>query len=148
MAFLPDGRRAISCEQDGYLIIWDLESGEEIHHLGIHPSLRTRVVVSDDGNFAITSGMDGSLMLWNLKTGELVRRSSGLGVIFDLALNPDSSTVLFGTSDTMIYHWRLSNPTLDELQEWIQNNRYIRDLSCEEQSLYQIIPDNSNGCSE
>jgi WD40 repeat protein/DNA-binding SARP family transcriptional activator len=148
MAFLPDGRSAISCEPDGYLIEWDLESGEEIRRLGLHPSLRTRVVVSDDGNLALTSGMDGSIMLWNLKTSDLVRRSSGHGIIFDIALSPDNLTALFGTSDTMIYHWLLSNPTLDELREWIQSNRYVRDLSCEEQNLYQIKPDGSEACPE
>ena len=143
-----DGKRAISCEHDGYLIEWDLESGKEIRRLGVHPSLRTRVVVSKDSNLALTSGMDGSLMLWNLKTGELVRRSSGHGAIFDLALSPNNLTALFGTSDTAIYQWSLSNPSRSELQEWILSNRHVRELSCEEQSVYRIKPDSSAGCAE
>jgi WD40 repeat protein/DNA-binding SARP family transcriptional activator len=147
MAFLPDGSKAISCEHDGYLIEWDLETGNEIRRLGMHPSLRTRVAVSSDGSLALSSGMDGSLMLWDLKTGELVRRSGGHGIIFDLALSPDSRTALFGTSDTMIYHWRLGNPSLSELQNWIKTNRYVRDLSCEEMSLLQIEPENGERCS-
>jgi len=33
MAFSPDGKTAISCEQDGVLIEWDLENGKEIRRL-------------------------------------------------------------------------------------------------------------------
>ncbi|MBP1694787.1 MAG: PQQ-like domain [Chloroflexi bacterium] len=147
MAFLPDGKRAISCEQDGLLIEWNLETGKEIRRLGQHASLRTRIVISSDSSLAMTSGMDGSLMLWDLKTGELVRHSSGHGIIFDLALSPDNRSVLFGSSDQMVYQWRVDNPTLDELRQWIQAYRYVRGLTCEEQKIFQIKPIRATPCS-
>lgn len=146
MAFSPDGRKAISCEGDGYLIEWDLETGKEIRRLGIHPGLRKRVVISSDGRLAISAGYDGSLMLWDLTTGELIRRSGGHGLIFDLALSPDNKTVLFGTSDGMVYSWHVSDPTLGELKEWIQTNRYVRDFTCEEIRLFQIEPADGENC--
>lgn len=124
MAFLPDGRSAISCEQDGMLIEWNLETGEEIRRFGPHASLRTRIVISPDGKLAMTSGMDGSLMLWNLESGQLVRRSSGHGVMMDLAISPDGGSILAGSSDTTFFQWRLDDPTLTELQAWVQTNRY------------------------
>ncbi len=127
MVFMPDGRQAISCEQDGDIIEWDMETGTEIRRLGMHRSLRTRVVVSLDGSLAFTSGMDGSLMLWDLEMGDLVRETHGHGVIFDLAISPDGLTALFGTSDTRVYQWWVSNPTLSELLAWIKSNRYVRD---------------------
>jgi WD40 repeat protein len=139
-AFLPDGRTAIACEQDGLLIEWDLESGQEIRRLGPHASLRTRAVVSPDGRLAVTSGMDGALMLWDLESGELVRRSEGHGVMFDLALAPDGQTVLFGSSDTTITQWRIDNPSLDKLKAWVAANRYLPELTCAERETYQIKP--------
>ena len=75
IAFLPDGHSAISCEQDGELIEWNLANGQELRRLGQRASLRTRIVVSPDGRLAMTSGMDGSLMLWDIQVGELVRRT-------------------------------------------------------------------------
>jgi WD40 repeat protein len=140
MAFTPGGRTAISCEQDGYLIEWNLETGEEIRRLGQHASLRTRMVISPDGLLALTSGMDGSLMLWDLETGELIRRSDGHGILFDVALNPNGQTALFGSSDTTITEWRLQNPSPSELERWIEDNRYVRELTCEERARYQIEP--------
>ena len=125
MAFLPDGRTAISCEQDNLLIEWNLQTGQEIRRLGKHASLRTRIVISPDGRLALTSGMDGGLMLWDLASGELIRRSEGHGIVFDLALSPDGGTALVGSSDTTIVRWQLSNPSLDELRAWITANRWM-----------------------
>jgi WD40 repeat protein len=140
IAYLPDGRSAISCEGDGVLIEWDLETGQEIGRLGRHSSLRTRVVVAPDGRLALTSGMDGTLALWDLETGEAVRRWGGQGIIFDIALAPDGQTALVGSSDTSIAQWRLENPSLDELRAWIQANRHVPDLTCAERETYQIEP--------
>jgi WD40 repeat protein/DNA-binding SARP family transcriptional activator len=140
LAFLPGGQSAFACETDGSLIEWNLETGQEIRRLGTHPSLRTRVVVTPDGRLAVTSGMDGTLMLWDLERGELIRRSAGHGVIFDLALAPDGQSILFGSSDTTITQWRIDNPSLGELKQWVAANRYLPELTCAERETYQIEP--------
>jgi WD40 repeat protein/DNA-binding SARP family transcriptional activator len=129
MAFLPTGRTAISCEQDGLLIEWNLETGEEVRVLGQHPSLRTRIVISPDGRLAMTSGMDGSLMLWDLETGQLVRRSSGHGVMMDLAVSSNGGSILAGSSDTTIFQWQMKDPSLTELRAWVENNRYVAEAA-------------------
>ena len=75
----------------------------------------------------MTSGMDGSLMLWNLQAGEMVRRSTGHGTMFDMALSPDGNSILAGSSDTTIFQWRLDDPSLAELKLWVRANRYTSD---------------------
>jgi WD40 repeat protein/DNA-binding SARP family transcriptional activator len=140
IAYLPGGRAAISCESDGFLIEWDLETGKEVRRLGRHRSVRTRVAVSPDGRLALSSGLDGTLMLWDLTTGALVRNSGGHGAIFDLALTPDGQTALFGSSNTTIVQWQLADPPLNELREWIEANRYVRDLTCQEREQYRVEP--------
>jgi WD40 repeat protein len=140
IAFLPDGRSAISVGGDGKIIEWDLESGEEIRHIGDHASLRTRIAITPDGKLALTAGMDGRLLLWDLENGQLIRSSDGHGVIFDLTLSADGQTAFFGSSDTTIVQWRLSNPSIAELKEWIEANRFVRPLTCAERELYQVEP--------
>jgi WD40 repeat protein len=140
IAFLPDGKTVISAESDNQLIEWDLETGEEIRRLGEHPSLRTRVVISPDGRFAVTSGMDGRLMVWDLARGTLVRQSDQHGVIFDLTMSPEGESVYFGSSNTTITEWGISNPSIDELKGWIEQNRYLRELTCAEREFYQVEP--------
>lgn len=36
--------------------------------------------------------------------------------------------------------WRLDNPTLDELMAWIEENRYVGELTFEKRAMYQIKP--------
>ena len=141
LAYLPDGRTAV-VESDGALIHYDLETGQEIRHIGRHDALRTRVEISPDGNLMLTSGMNGVLKLWDLENAELIRQFGYAepAIIFDVAMSPDGSTALSGSSEQTIVQWRLDNPTLDELMAWIEQNRYVRDLTCEERAMYQIEP--------
>ncbi len=140
IAYLPDGSTALSAAKDGNIIEWDLETGEEIRLIGNHASLRTRIVITPDGKLALSAGMDGRLMLWDLESGQLVRSSAGHGIIFDVTLSDDGRTVFFGSSDTTIVEWQLSNPTITELKDWIEANRYVRPLSCPEREFYQVEP--------
>jgi WD40 repeat protein len=138
--FLPDGLSAISADSDGSLIQWDVENGQQIRRLGQHASLRTRLAITPDGKLAVSAGMDGNLMVWDLGTGELIRHTDGHGVIFDLTMSPDGESVYFGSSDGSITQWRLSNPSLSDLKEWVAANRYLRELTCAEREIYTIEP--------
>lgn len=102
----------------------------------------SRPVVSPDGKLLLTSGMNGILRLWDLESGELVREFGYTGpeVVFDIALIPDGHTAISGSIDQVITQWAIVNPSLDELLDWIEANRYVRQLSCEERVRYRIEP--------
>ncbi|MFN2107594.1 MAG: BTAD domain-containing putative transcriptional regulator [Candidatus Promineifilaceae bacterium] len=152
IAFSPDGRRAISGDSEGYIIEWDLQTGQQIQRIAAHGGSgtigRTRVAYvpksenGSGGKYALSSGWDGTLALWDLETGEEIHRFSGhdSDFIFDIAISEDGKTALSGGTDSTIIQWQLDMPPLEELQAWITTNRYVRDLSCEERSTYQIEP--------
>ena len=146
VAFSPDGLRAISGDTEGILIEWDLELEEEIQsfsgHTGTGTVGRTRVEYTSDGNTLLTSGWDGSLALWDLQIGAEIHRFRGHDddFIFDIAISPDGQSALSCGTDKTIIQWQLDIPSLDELQEWITANRYVRELTCDERELYQIKP--------
>ena len=152
VAFSPDGQRAISGDTQGLVIEWDLETGQEIQrlaaHIGTGPVGRTRVAYLPDtltgtSNFtALTSGWDGTLALWDLQTGKEIHRFRGhdTDFIFDIAISPDARTALSCGTDQTIIQWRLDIPSLEGLQDWIAENRYVRELTCDERELYQIEP--------
>jgi WD40 repeat protein/DNA-binding SARP family transcriptional activator len=146
VAFNTDGTRAISGDTEGWLIEWNLDKGEEIRridaHVGTGPVGRTRVAYLPDGLKALSSGWDGTLALWDLQTGEEIHRFRGHGsdFIFDIAISPDGHKALSCATDRTIIQWQLDIPSLEELQEWIAANRYVRDLTCDERELYQIEP--------
>ena len=76
----------------------DLETGQEIRHIGNHDALRTRVEISPDGKLMLTSGMNGVLKLWDLENAELIRQFGYAepAIIFDIAMSPDGTTVQSG----------------------------------------------------
>ena len=55
VAFLPDGRRAVSCSDDRTIRLWDIESGQEIHCFRGHTSELTWVAIAPDGRQAIVA---------------------------------------------------------------------------------------------
>ena len=146
IAFLPDGQSAIAQGNNGVIYRWDLQSGELIHVLGRHNDIRTRIEITPDGRKALSSGMDGVLMLWDLQNDELIRRFGTPGqMIFDVEISPDGLTALSGSSDTSIIRWNLDSQDGQELNDWIDANRFVRELSCDEHDLYQIEPYCSEG---
>jgi hypothetical protein len=137
IAFLPDGHSAISVSGTGQIVQWDLESGDE-RYLGRHDGIRGRVEVSPAGRYALTSGWNGELAYWDLETGEALRRFGRPGITFDIDMSPDGRYALTASSDRSVTLWDLSLLPATNLLDWISANRYVRELSCDEQVQYGI----------
>jgi WD40 repeat protein/DNA-binding SARP family transcriptional activator len=154
IACSPEGQRAISGDTAGWLIEWDLSSpgdasvlqGEELQrlagHIGTGSVGRTRIAYTPDGRRVLSSGWDGTLALWDLETGtELHRfRDHDTDFLFDLSISPDGLSALSCGTDQTIIQWQLEIPSPETLQQWIETNRYVRDLTCAERTLYQLEP--------
>jgi len=83
--------------------------------------------------------MNGPLVLWDIESGEVLHTFFGHNhTSYGLAFRPDGSSAFSGGNDFYISEWQFTSPTMDELLDWVEDNRYIRELSCEERELYQI----------
>ncbi|MDX1437446.1 MAG: hypothetical protein R3335_11575, partial [Anaerolineales bacterium] len=90
--------------------------------------------------FAIVGGSDGTLILWNLETGEAIRKHSGHdGTVTHVVFTPDGRFAYSTGFDGVVRIWPIHRTT-DELVEWAEENRYIRELTCQERELYQVEP--------
>jgi WD40 repeat protein/class 3 adenylate cyclase/energy-coupling factor transporter ATP-binding protein EcfA2 len=128
VAFSPDGRTAVSggfvgdsvvsVLNPGELILWNLETGQEIRRFGGetegHPSGVQDVAFSPDGRTLLaSSGLladvrpEYSLMLWDVQTGEVVHSFEVEHDNFSLAIHPDGQTALTGAMDHNVYLWDL-----------------------------------------
>ena len=145
--FHPDGKSIFTAGLNGMIYQFDLKSGSVLKTFGPHNDIRTRLAISPDGALMVSSGMDGVLMLWDLENGKLIRRFGQPGnTIFDVTMNAEGNMAYAGFADGTLIQWQLGNPSADELRAWIRENRFVRDLSCEEQELYQVKSSQSARC--
>lgn len=109
--FLPGENRAVTSDQNGNLIIWNLETGEAertIQHL--EAPLRGGVVVAPDGNTVIAADDNGNLIVWDISSPidqpELLFRGHDNRVT-SLAINPDGDEVTTVSFDYTVIVWDL-----------------------------------------
>jgi WD40 repeat protein len=109
VAFLPDGRSALSASMDGIVRLWDLASGKEVRRMthtgGIHDA-----AVSSDGKRALTAGWgDRRVRLWDLGTGRQLYAFDGhVAPVLGVAFSPDGKRALSSDAVCCVRLWRLS----------------------------------------
>jgi WD40 repeat protein/GTPase SAR1 family protein len=107
----PDGRIAFSGSGDKTVKVWDLEAGVCIGTLEGHQSHVQSIAISPDGTMIASTGfIDNTVRLWDWKSGaclqviEHERNTFPTSVTF----SPDGSRLVVGTSDSLIYIYRLT----------------------------------------
>jgi WD40 repeat protein len=123
--FMPDGKRIISCAQDGTVRCWDAASGTQLFAtpcVGPHGVLLTGVVLSPDGKFFVTlyRGIssyslrdnthiwytDRVARLWDASTGKQLAVLKGhAGRIGTAAFRADSRQLVTTSADTTVRVW-------------------------------------------
>jgi WD40 repeat protein len=117
--------------------MWDLESGKPIHRLQEHNGGVLALAFSPDGKTFASGADDQSILLWDVATNQPKRRFSGHDSgVTALAFSPDGRTLASASADRSIRLWRID--TLDELLAWTKANRYIPQLTCDKQQVYQL----------
>ena len=139
VALSPDEKMLLSAGADKILILWDLETGEEIRRFVGHDDGALDVTFDRTGERAISGGRENYAILWDVESGELLRRYVGhTNWIRGLDDSPVDSVFATASSDGTIRLWPVQ--TFDQLIEWTEQNRYVRELTCPERKLYRVQP--------
>ncbi|MGD2207204.1 MAG: WD40 repeat domain-containing protein, partial [Anaerolineae bacterium] len=105
--FSPDGQLSASRGQNGQAILFDMETGEEVHVLGKPGTDVLRLAFSPDGALlASTRRMWQTVTLWDVSTGQVARVLRWhWNHIFGIAFSPDGRLLATGAYDGVIKVW-------------------------------------------
>lgn len=100
IAFSPDGQRAISGEENGVVIVWDLEEGLLWKQSGGWGRVRSARFLGESR--AIFSGSNRMLVMADVESGRVIARMSAWGDHMDFALMPNGQRVVTVGKDRFV----------------------------------------------
>lgn len=99
------------------------------------------VDISSDGRYLISGDVSGELILWDYVSGEEIRHFSGhTSSVWNINFSPDGQTAYSSSYDGPVRQWRIADWPLEDLLEWVKNNRAVREFTCDERDEYGIEP--------
>jgi WD40 repeat protein/serine/threonine protein kinase/Tfp pilus assembly protein PilF len=96
---------ALSRNSDGSLVLWEVETGRQLHRFGGNTNRNGAVCLSPDSRFALSYG-DDVLKLWDVATGKCLRAFSGHTELVDaMCFSADNQFILSGSYDHTLKLW-------------------------------------------
>ncbi len=107
--FSPDGLSLVAAGQNGWLCVWDLQSGQITREWKAHNQPATAAAFLTDGRI-ISAGLDDTVRIWDLSTGrELWRGEFGMFGVQALAVSADGKSAAWGGYQRKVIVWDLEN---------------------------------------
>jgi WD40 repeat protein/serine/threonine protein kinase len=106
--FSPDGGRIASSDQDGWVKVWDVHTGQELlPAFRAHQDHVRIVTFSPDGKVLATGSSDGTVKTWDAWTGQpLPAGKRHGGAVWGVAFSPDGRYLASGTRDGVeVWDW-------------------------------------------
>jgi WD40 repeat protein len=118
VAVAPDGRLGAAGNDEGRVILWDVQSGFELFSMPVYKNRTTAVAFSPDGGLLAAAGGDerwkdnpaSSVHVWDTATGQELRRIEIESGLFSMTFLPDGRQLLLGGRD-YIRVWELDGPS-------------------------------------
>jgi WD40 repeat protein len=119
---------------------WDVETMSIRQRYTGLTTYSFNMALSPDGRYLLSGTSNGDVVLWNFSNGEEVGRLNTRQNVWSVAFSADSKTAFVGTDQGRLIEWHFSDKPLPELLDWINANRYVRELTEAEKLQYHIEP--------
>ncbi len=108
IAMHPDGLQAISGDDNGLLIAWNIATGEEMGRFEGHTRRVQAVDYTPDGTQLLSGAAGGIIILWDVETGEQLHTfEEHTSDVLTLDVAPDGLYFASGSRDETIILWDL-----------------------------------------
>jgi WD40 repeat protein len=106
IAVSMDGRRIVSGDKGGKIIMWDADTKNIIRALSHHTGMVGSIRFSPDEKRIASTSYDGTLTIWDVETGELVFEIDGhQSRIGTVAYSPNGMKIASGSADGTVRIW-------------------------------------------
>jgi len=108
LVFSPDGKKLASGHENGFVCIWDVESGEALATVQAHPVQVSALAFRADGTQIASAGEDRQIRVWNTSDLAAIETLTGhTDRIPSLAWHPTENYLVSAGWDTTARLWRL-----------------------------------------
>src|SRR5262249_20909986 len=114
-AFSPDGRHAVTCGRDNFVILWDIAKGTVVRKLAGHTEPVRAVAWAPQRFEAASVSTDGTIRIWDLKSGSsrelrltAEAPSKSRKGLLAVAYSPSGRRLLTGGEDGMVRLWNVA----------------------------------------
>ncbi|NOX56118.1 MAG: protein kinase, partial [Planctomycetes bacterium] len=96
----PTGKLAASCDLEGVMKVWDLDSGRSIRTLNAHQAAVLAIAFSPDSRLLLSASDDTTVKLWDVRSGACLRTLKGHACpVQAAAISPDGRFAMSGPGD-------------------------------------------------
>lgn len=135
-AFSSDGALLATGSADATIRLWDTETGQVNTVFEGHSGQVRTVMFNQSDTTILSSSADATIRLWSINGLELRIFDGHDTWVNQAAFSPDGKFAASGSWDNTIKVWHIH--TVEELIEWTNQNRYVRDLTCNEERIYGL----------
>lgn len=121
----------------------DINTGKVLRVFAGHRGSAGTLDHTADWRYLITGGVGtpSTVIVWDYASGQVVRQYPGQpGMIWELRFSPDEQKAYSSSYSGTVIEWQVEDWPLDTLLEWVPENRYVRDFTCDERTEYRIVP--------
>ena len=130
MRFSADGTQLLTASIDGTVRIWEFATGALLKRFNGHDDDVWTAVFANDETQVVSASANGTVILWDIASRTEIHRFIGhTADVLGAAIYPETGTVYTASADGTVRAWRGS---VDAIIQFINDNRYVRDLTADE----------------
>ncbi len=138
LAYGPNESTLIATTDSG-LIEWDIETGEIVQRFMGPKAFVWSMDLSPDNEYALAGANNGDVAFWDYSSGEEIYQFNFQQSVLNVEFSQDG-TAFLSLLDGRLIEWHIAEQPLPQLLDWINANRYVRPLTCDERQQYHIGP--------
>lgn len=105
VAFAPSGKLLASGDAEGFVHVWDAESGKLRKSFKAHEGTVRTLAFAPDGARLASGGQDGALRLWSVEGEEIWKKEPHPEYVSAVTFSPDGKLIATGGGEKTVRTW-------------------------------------------